>query len=409
MGKDKKKILWIGDAVVTTGFARVNHSIIEHLDSEKFEVHHLGINYRGDPHNYNYSIYPAFLGGDVWGFGRLINLVQELKPDLIFILNDPWVISKYLDLLRENNVEIPVVVYFPVDAEEHDPAWYAGYNKVERACVYTEFGKRVVTEAESNFEDKIEVIPHGIDTSVFHELDGAYNRAGKLIKSGEEIARESLYPIKKQPGLKDAFIILNANRNQPRKRVDITLRAFKEFQEGKSDVRLYLHMGNRDVGYDIIKLANRYGFDDKLIVSTNGNQMPNIPDARLNEIYNGTTIGINTSMGEGWGLTNWEHGATRCAQIVPDHSACTEIWEDAGILIPTTQEYIYPETMTLAKVPDVYGTTEAMERLYESWSGDGELITELANKAYNKITSPEYNWKNISKQFENIFIDILGS
>jgi len=37
--------------------------------------------------------------------------------DLIFILNDPWVIDTYLKVIQEQFKKIPpIVVYFPVDA-----------------------------------------------------------------------------------------------------------------------------------------------------------------------------------------------------------------------------------------------------------------------------------------------------
>jgi glycosyltransferase involved in cell wall biosynthesis len=407
MKKDRKKIFWIGDAVATTGFARVNHSIISNLP-RKYEVHHLGINYMGDPNDFKHKIYPAMLGGDVWGFGRVVNLIKEIKPDLIFILNDPWVISQYLKILEEAKInDIPIVVYFPVDAEEHDPVWYAGYESVESVCVYTEFGRRVVLQAEPGLQDKLSVIPHGIDTRIFHPLGDVFDRAGRLIKTGEIIAREALYPVSKQPSFRSDFIILNANRNQPRKRIDITIRAFAEFQKDKPDVRLYLHMGAKDVGYDIIKLANRYFFDEKLIISSTHHNMPNIPDSRLNEVYNGTSIGINTSLGEGWGLTNWEHGAARRPQIVPNHSACSELWKDSGILIKADETFMYTETHTLARVPDLYSVVEALEYAYNDWRSGGEELARMADKSYNRITSPEYSWKKISMKFHNIFREVL--
>ena len=49
------KILWYGDACSNTGFARVTHSVLDHL-SKEHEVVVLGINYTGDPHEYPYKI-----------------------------------------------------------------------------------------------------------------------------------------------------------------------------------------------------------------------------------------------------------------------------------------------------------------------------------------------------------------
>jgi len=46
---EKKKVLFIGDGVTPTGFSTVTHNIIRNLPKEEFEIHHLAVNYRGDP------------------------------------------------------------------------------------------------------------------------------------------------------------------------------------------------------------------------------------------------------------------------------------------------------------------------------------------------------------------------
>jgi hypothetical protein len=81
---EKIKGIWIGDGVASTGFARVNHEIIERLDPDKFDIHHIAINYFGDPHPYSHKIYPASLGGDIYGIERLRIYIGVYNP--IFFL-----------------------------------------------------------------------------------------------------------------------------------------------------------------------------------------------------------------------------------------------------------------------------------------------------------------------------------
>ena len=45
----------------------------------------------------------------------------------------------------------------------------------------------------------------------------------------------------------DKFIVFNGNRNQPRKLVDQTIKAFAEFSVGKPDTLLYLNMAEKDL------------------------------------------------------------------------------------------------------------------------------------------------------------------
>src|SRR5690348_5266776 len=115
------KLLWIGDGGVATGFARVNHSIIENLPSD-WEIHHIAVNYRGDPYRTkpNHFLYPAQNGGDILGIQRIQPLLKTLNPDMVFILGDPWVIFEYLKVIP---LGTKVVTYVPVDAKYLNPAW----------------------------------------------------------------------------------------------------------------------------------------------------------------------------------------------------------------------------------------------------------------------------------------------
>jgi len=400
--KGKKKILWVSDAVATTGFSRVAHNIIKNLSTEKYEVHHLGINYLGDPHEYKHYIYPALLGGDLYGKKRIRELVEAIKPDLFFFFNDAWIINTYLfELERLNIKDKPIVVYFPIDSYGSDAQWFERFHLVNDVCVYTEFAKQDILTTKAFAEpDKIHVIPHGVDTHKFFPFKDT-----ELLR-GVDAAKRKLYP-KKIFEQRTPFIILNANRNQPRKRIDISLMAFDEFQKDKTDVMLYCHMGVEDAGVNVLKVANRLGWDKKLIMSTLKDQIPGVPDGRLNLIYNASDVGLNTSTGEGWGLTAFEHAATRRAQIVPDHSANSEIWnKDNAFMIEAGDRIMYEHTNNIARIPKFDSVVECLERAYDMWHKG--TLEEYAQAAYDNVTQPKYNWKVISNQFDVIFSRLLG-
>lgn len=400
---DKIKILWVGDGVISTGFARVNHSVIKNLPPD-YEVHHLAINYHGDPHQYQHAIYPASLGGDIYGLGRLTSMIHGIKPDIIFILNDAWMIDMYLAKIKNEvqGIHIPTVVYFPVDAEEHNQSFYQNFDAVDAVCVYTEFGKNTLLDVKSsNINAKsIKVVPHGISKDLFFPIDTS-------------VAKEIVYPKDRTEEFLNSFIILNANRNQPRKRIDITLWAFSEFQKNKPDVKLYLHMGALDLGVDIIGKARVYGFENKLVLSTTQMHIPNIPDRQLNLIYNATEVGLNTSVGEGWGLTNWEHGSTGKLQIVPRHSSLEEIWaDDRARFIETIREpdgrWMMDRISTVGKVPSVQSLTEQLEWAYNDWKYNASQESiKISRKALEYINQSKFDWVNVAKEFDKIFKRVL--
>lgn len=277
MDREKRKLLFIGDGVRPTGFSTVIHNIIKNLPKE-WEIHHLAVNYGGDPHEYTHKIYPAQLGGDIWGLGRIESFGQN-KFDAIFILNDIWVIAQYLELIKRTWTVIPpIVVYFPVDAESFDADWFKDFDIVSIPLVYTEFGKRVCEEVAPK-DIKFRIIPHGVDNKVFHDLN-------------KEETRKKLFPEFKE--LHDAFIFLNVGRNQPRKMLPIAMEGFKLFAEDKENVYYYHHAGLIDAGWNVAKLAKRFDIDSKFVNTNNEIGIQTVPVEFLNLIYNATDVGLNT-------------------------------------------------------------------------------------------------------------------
>ena len=392
MEKERKRILWISDGVTPTGFGRVAHSIIKNLDSEIFQILHLAINYWGDPHPNNWMIYPAPIRGNIYGMDR-VKEFQDARIDMIFILNDLWMVNEYLkEIKRAFKVVPPVVVYFPVDAKEFDERWYENFDIVTQAVVYTNFGYEVAKAAAPG-EIDFEIIPHGIDTEMFYHLGMPKNEVKKISYANTPELYED-----------GSFVVLNANRNQPRKRLDIALKGFALFDEGKpTNVRYYHHAGIIDVGWNIPKLAKRYGMNKRLLLTSMEENVQKIPENRLNLVYNSTDVGLNTSMGEGWGLPSMEHSITGAPQIVSDNSASREIYHDIGLLVPSTMEQTFERVETVGTVVRPEDVAEKLELIYN----DKELYEDLSRKGIEKFSSPEYSWMNIADQWAKIFKRVM--
>jgi glycosyltransferase involved in cell wall biosynthesis len=392
MKKEIKRILIIGDGVVPTGFSTVLHNIISNLNKKVYEIHHLAVNYYGDPHDKEWKVYPAVLGGDIWGFGRLDSILNS-EPEGIFILNDVWVIDQYLKIIKDHYKEKPIppiMVYFPVDAKVLDKDWFRHFDIVTKVAVYTQFGQKEVKLAS---DIDATIIPHGINRKDFYKID--------LPK--REI-KAKIYPDKED--FLDSFIVLNANRNQPRKRVDLTLLGFRLFCEGKPEnVKLYMHMGVKDMGWDLFKLAHRYGIDSRLIVTNTNPNIQVITLDKLNLIYNGTDVGVNTAVGEGWSLTNMEHAVSGAPQIVPDHSALHEIYSDCGMLVPVSTWAPSQDVLTVHGVVRVEDVATALENIYQ----DKELYNELSRKTLEKFSDEKYSWDYIVKNmWTPLFREVYG-
>jgi glycosyltransferase involved in cell wall biosynthesis len=382
---NKVKILWIGDGGVASGFARVNHSIINYLP-DNYEIHHLAVNHHGDPYptRKNHLLYPALTpGGDVLGISRIQPLCHKIQPDLIFILNDPWVINDYLTRIPK---EFRVVAYTPVDAMYLHDKWVHNLQLINKLVTYTEFGKSEMLRQAPDFND-IEVIPHGTDLHKFYPID-------------RDEARKALnLPL-------DDFYVFNGNRNQPRKRIDLTIKAFAKFAEDKPEnVKLYLHMGMRDAGHHIGELAKRYGVESRVVMTDKSLSPSNyVSEADLNRIYNAMNVGINTSMGEGWGLVNVEHACCKVPQIVPNFSATAEIFApDEALHIDYLALEPHMNILTEGCIIDTDHAAYLLNKVYYN----REFADSVAEKGYEKFTRPEYTWESVAGRFIDVFERVL--
>lgn len=399
------RILAVGDAVAPTGFARVTESILERL-CFKYKFFHLGLNYKGDPHDLKWKVYPAGLNGDPYGMNRLEELIRKIRPHLIFLIGDLWTLMQYAGILARLSDRPPAVAYFPVESDPVEPSTMVYLlPAIDHLVTYTRFGEREVQRAIDIARGlkpdlparPLSVIGHGVDRQVFFPLLG-----GNQLAESRLAARKTLFS--NRPDLHDAFIILNANRNQPRKRIDATMEAFALFSKDKpGNVKLYLHMARQDQGWDIQCLADRFNIRERLIVTREDNELCDLTTALLNQVYNACDVGINTSSAEGWGLVSFEHAATGAAQIVPRHTALTELWEDAAEFVEPSFSVISEQILTRAYFASPQDIAGAVQHLYE----DPNHRRHLASAAYRRACEPRMDWSTLARQWDQIFLSQL--
>src|SRR5687767_6568837 len=408
---DNRRILIIGDAVAPTGFARVIRSIFQPLHRD-FELHQMATRYDEGPHDYSWPLYPAKHAGDVYGYNQLPKLVHEIRPAVVFLLYDISFQTRYLNVLRRLPLQSKTVFYSPVEAGPIAPEIVGQLQGVTRYVLFTEYSRKEIAKSlelvrsdNADFQfPELEVIPHGVACERFYPLDSDDPPVtdAKTIPSRRLLAR-------KQLGINDAehreaFIVLNANRNMPRKRIDLTLQGFAEFARDKpANVKLYLHMATEDTGWNVIILARRYGIYDRLMMSKADNSRPEFPDELLNVLYNACDVGITTTTGEGWGMVSFEHAATKSAQIIPRHTSLAELWDGAAEFIEPTAKMTYPGNLTEGLVVSVADVAKALERVYQ----DRTHREKLAEAAYQNARRPEFRWDRIAEQWRQLFCEVI--
>lgn len=169
------------------------------------------------------------------------------------------------------------------------------------------------------------VIPHGVDRDIF-----------KPCENKVELRRE----MSKKCGLyldDNAILILNVDRNDLRKRWDLTHDYIRRLEDKCSKrVQLLAHTSNNETGgYNMSELAEAYNVKSCIQhTSQNRNQNKNIYSQEdYANLFAISDFRISTSLGEGFGVPTIEAYASGCVNIVPDNTCYPEVAE--GFTVPS--------------------------------------------------------------------------
>lgn len=400
-------MLVVGQAVHPTGYARVLDSVLSRI-SAAYKIHHFGLNYRGKPIVGSWRIHPNRIPGDIHGAQQVPQLIRQLNPDLVWIFHDLYLYSLLQKHIPWDSWGGKLVVYFPIENCIEKAGKLKGIEGIHRLVLYNQFAKEQVLRAcaanGTGPEDfpcpPLQVVGHGLDREKFYPA--VVDPLKGDLRANRVWARRRLFP--DRPELADAFIVLNANRNSMRKRIDLTMEAFAMFAKDKPrNVYLYLHMGMRDRGFKVLEIAHRLGIENRLLLTSQDQEKPHINDELLNLVYNACDVGLNTSTGEGWGLVAFEHAATGAAQIMPAHGTLVELWQESAVLVePTTYEKDDFDFVAQGIVApaDIAGV---LEEFYHK----PDLLRCQSLKAYRRALAEDLDWSIIAGQWHELFCDAL--
>ena len=390
----KAKLLWCGDIVAMTGFSRVTENVISRLKDD-FEIVVLGNNWWGDPTPLQeaYKMYPSSNRHQTAPFGeqRIREIVEREQPDVVFTINDMWIINEQYRQIQDLHKQgkFKFVGYAPMDSYGWIGCLDETANDWDAIISYTEFGAHEFVKG--GIYKPIAVIPHGVTPGQFYPMD-------------RNECRRKL-------GLKeDIFIVFNGNRNQFRKRQDITIKAFAKFAVNKPEAQLYLHMGLKDQGWDLMGVfareMSKVGLDPngRIIMTTQSDGPPNVSVEMLNTIYNACDVGVNTCKGEGWGLVNFEHAACGVPQVVPDHTSCKEIFEGYGELIRCDHVDVDTNYAREMPCPSSDHLAEILEDLYH----DRTYQEHVGERCRERVMDTQFSWDTVASQFGGIFEEVLS-
>ena len=330
-----------------TGYSKVSYGLIRqlakvpwlsvtHYGFQKFPQQKFADGFR--PYPSNVKVIDAAAGEQPFeqGFGikQLPSVIAEVKPDVVMIYNDMSIVGKFIVDIEKSG--IPKTFKTWVYCDQVYNTQLQGYLdmlnlKAERIFAFTSGWKQCLKD--QGVTRPIDVILHGFESDVYKQLPRADIR--KQLKIPEE-----------------AFVYLNVNRNQPRKRYDILIMAFAELvvkyptkpiflmcicDKGDKGGWWIFELYQRELrlrGVNVDMFANRLMLSSQDMVFT---------DEDINVFYNLADAGVNSADGEGWGLCNFEQMGVGVPQVVPRIGGFKEFCKaENSVLVEAKHKYYLP-------------------------------------------------------------------
>jgi D-inositol-3-phosphate glycosyltransferase len=416
------KLLVISDAGQDTGFERVTRAICEHLhDTGDYRIVQRGIGYSEATAVRKYPWTVKAANGDVGDPVGVLNFeswLEEDKPDALLVVQDAWWLTAFMSYKPR---ALPTVAYIPVDCPNLKWNHAMGVGACAEVASYTQFG---AVEAAAGVREAIDIfwegnkhvedahsrdigylqLPNGpmlldarMDRLNRYQNPGNWNVIPHALDRGVFEPRDRDQAREQWGFPKDAFIVLNVSTNQFRKRLDLTIRAFAHLYARRKDALLVLHCAGGDFdGWDLLQLARYYGVEGR--VATIHHRMPKLTDEQLCWLYNTADVQINTSGGEGWGLTAFEGAACGIPQVVPDWSATRELWAEHGTLIRVADWRNEPKLLNTAHA--IIDPLDAGRILYE-FAEDPAHRARWAEKALAQADR-QVTWEAVGAAFDTL-------
>ena len=330
-----------------TGYSKVSYGIIKelakvpwlnviHYGFQKFPNQQFAQGFRTYPSNVTVvdavPLEQPFEQG--FGYKPLPEVIRQKKPDVVMIFNDMSVVAKFLAEIDKSN--IPKNFKTWVYCDQVYTTQLQGYldmlnMKAERIFTFTSGWKKCLKDQGVN--RPIDIILHGFDEDMYRPLPR------------QEIRKQLKIP-------DDAFLFLNVNRNQPRKRYDLLIMAFAELvvkyptkplhlmcvcDKGEKGGWWLFEMFQRELK---LRGASAEQFGGRLMVTS---QDMVFRDEDINMFYNLADVGVNAADGEGWGLCNFEQMGVGVPQVVPNIGGYREFCTaDKSVLVEAHHRYYLP-------------------------------------------------------------------
>lgn len=378
-----------------TGFGRVAAGIAKAMSTEH-DVHLVGLGDAapGEPW-VGYQHDPVL---DPTRTAAAGSVVRETRPAAVVLVGEGDLTGWIATRLRRDGYTRVIVAYVPIEGPVLDPAPLGRLHNTTAVVAYTDIGAGILLEAMAatagiGAVPHLRVIPHAIEPAA---LAGSGPTSRRRMR--EELIRKALIP---DTGSVSGPWLLNANRNDWRKRPELTMRAFAPIAKRHPDARLVLHCNPRRRDMDLRIERARLDLGDQVMLTRDENQPP-WPEDRLTLLYASCEIGVSSTMAEAWGLVAFEHARHGAAQVLPRHAGLAEIWGDAPVWVPLGQSTRVDMTFGGAE-PQVDALTAILLNLIER----PQDMHSAGQACQRRAQDPSLSWETVGTHWLTLIAKLL--
>ena len=330
------------------------------------------------------------------GFGESLikDYLTRIDPDIVIIYNDLVVIQSLtnkINTIENRRFKLMPYVDIVYNSERNNLIKYLN-RTCDGAIMFTQHWDNVIIK--QGFTKPTRVVEHGFNPNMYFPVP-------------KDICRQ-YFSIST-----DDFVIVNLNRNQPRKRWDICLMVFMKLISKHPDSKIKLLIasplnGSWDLVDIMISECRKYNIDfntmkSRLIIIQNPQKLT---DFDINVMYNLGDIGLNTCDGEGFGLCNFEQAALGIPQVVPHIGGFRDFFDKTNTVIINPKYTFYRDHTSdivsgEAEVCDIDDYVSAIEMYY----GDKD-IRELHGKRLREKILKEYIWSSKCDKLHSAIIEM---
>jgi glycosyltransferase involved in cell wall biosynthesis len=399
---------------ITNGYSKVVYHLCQYLGGiQDLQVHVFGFQKFDSrtAHEAGRPLTPALQVYDAWahedpkqlGFGveQAQEFVDRVQPDVCIVYNDFVVVSQIVEKLTQcaHRSRLKLVVYLDQVYTFHRPMFInVLLQRVDHVITFSPYWSGVL-QSHGLPPEKLSWVPHGFCSATYYPVP-------------VHLAR-MYYGIRPKD-----FVVLNLNRNQPRKRWDTCMMAMAEVVKRtrgtheNPDVPMIKLFVGTTVGqggaWNLLEiyenelrkrgLTLQEGLQHLICID----HPQNLSDFDINVMYNAADIGINTAMGEGWGLCNFEQAALGVPQVVPRIGAYTDFFDDDCAILVTPRMHIYADFSY-----DSVGGETALCHYEDFVAGilryyhDPELRKAHGRAARNRLLE-NYSWDQVGRRLETV-------